>query len=83
MAKAKRPTLAQLQKQCDEWNATHEVGSTVSYEEIKGEGETHRAPSYSEAQVLSGHSAVIWLEGKRGCVHLDHCTAVEDSEVAA
>ena len=82
-ARTKRNTLAQLQKQCDEWNAANEVGTTVSYEEIIGEGETHRAPSYSEAQVLSGHSAVIWLEGKRGCVSLDHCTAVEESEVAA
>jgi hypothetical protein len=58
------------------------VGVTVSFEEIQGEGETHRAPSASLAQVLSGHSPVIWLEGKRGCVHLDHCTAIE-SEVAA
>lgn len=82
MAQAKRPTPAQLQKQCDDWNAAHEVGVTVSFEEIKGEGETHRGASYSEAQVLSGHSAVIWLEGKRGCVDLDHCTAVESEVVA-
>lgn len=83
MPKAKRPTLAQLQQQCDEWNAAHDVGTVVSFEEIIGEGETHRAPSASEAQVLSGHTAVIWLEEKRGCVCLDHCTAVVESEVAA
>ena len=82
MAQAKSPTPAELQRQCDQWNAAHDVGVTVSYEEIVGDGETHRAPSYSLAQVLSGHSPVIWLEGKRGCVHLDHCTAVE-SEMAA
>jgi hypothetical protein len=82
MAQTKRQTLAQLQKQCDDWNAAHEVGAEVSFEEIQGDGETHRGASCSEAQVLSGHSAVIWLEGKRGCVHLAHCTAVE-SEVEA
>lgn len=83
MSKAKRPTLAQLQQQCDEWNAAHEVGVTVNFEEIRGEGVTHTAPSCSEAQVLSGHTAVIWLEEKRGCVCLDHCTAVVESEAAA
>lgn len=73
----KRKTPAQLQKACDAWNAKHPVGTLVSYEEIKGEGETHRGASATEAQVMSGHSAVIWLEGKRGCVCLEHCAAVE------
>lgn len=75
MPAPKRPSAAQLQKQCDKWNAKHPVGTVVSYEEIVGEGETHRGASKSEAQVLSGHSAVIWLEGKSGCVCLEHCSA--------
>jgi hypothetical protein len=74
----KRPNPAQLQAQCDAWNAKHPVGTLVSFENIKGEGETHRGKSSSEAQVMSGHSAVIWLENKSGCVHLDHCTAVAE-----
>lgn len=76
MPAPKRPTVAQLQKQCDKWNAKHPVGTLVSYEEIVGEGATHRGKTYSEAQVLSGHSAVVWIEGKSGCVCLEHCTAV-------
>lgn len=83
MPAPKRPTLAQLEKQCADWNATNEVGTTVSFEEIVGKGETFRGKSSSEAQVLSGHSAVIWLEGKRGCVDLGHCTAVADEPASA
>ncbi|MGV2904634.1 hypothetical protein [Achromobacter sp. AGC25] len=30
----------------------------------------------TEAEVLSGHTAVVWLEGKRGCVAVSHCTPV-------
>ncbi len=76
MPAPKRPTVVQLQRQCDKWNRANKVGTLVSYESIIGEGETHRGESASEAQILSGHSAVIWLEGKSGCVMLDHCTAV-------
>lgn len=81
MPAPKRPSAAQLQKQCDTWNAANPEGTTVSYEEIRGQGETFRGKSICEAQVLSGHSAVIWLEGKRGCVMLSHCTAVAASAV--
>jgi hypothetical protein len=77
-AKRKIPTAAQLQAQCDRWNRNHPEGTTVVYEDIIGDGETHRGKSISEAQVMGGHSAVIWLEGKSGCVSLDHCTALKD-----
>lgn len=76
MPAPKRPTAAQLQKQCDKWNAANAVGTTVSYQEIRGEGETFRGKSNSEAQMLSGHTAVIWIKGKSGCVCLEHCTAI-------
>lgn len=76
MPAPKRPTAAQLQKQVDAWNAKNPEGTLVSFEEIRGRGETHRGKSTSEAYVMGGHSAVIHLEGKRGCVSLEHCTAV-------
>jgi len=72
----KRKTTAQLQAQCDAWNELHGIGTLIAYEEIRGEGETHRGKSTADAQLLEGHSAVIWLEGKRGCVSLDHCMAL-------
>ena len=83
MPAPKRPTLAQLETQCSAWNAAHEIGATVAYEEIRGEGETFRGKSRSEAQVLGGHSAVIWLEGKSSCVSLDHCMVLTDDAVHA
>jgi hypothetical protein len=80
---ANSATPEQLQQQYDAWNAQHPEGAQVSYESIISEGETHRGATRSEAQVLSKHSAVIWLKGKSGCVLLDHCTVIEPEEVCA
>lgn len=82
MPAPKRPNGAELQKQCDKWNAAHPEGTQVVYESVKGVGETHRGKSISEAQVLGGHSAVIWLEGWSGCVSLDHCIALAEEVMA-
>ncbi len=30
-------------------------------------------PAATEAQVLGGHTAVVWLAGVSGCVALSHC----------
>jgi hypothetical protein len=75
MPAPKRPTAAQLQKQCDNWNAKHPVGTVISFEEFIGDGETHRSASSDEAHVFGGHTAVIFLEGKSGFVDLEHCKA--------
>ena len=83
MSAPKRPSAAQLQKQCDKWNAKSPIGTAVSYESIVGRGETFRGKSSSEAEVMGGHSAVIWLYGKSGCVSLAHCTAVAEEPVGA
>ncbi|HEY4365879.1 MAG TPA: hypothetical protein VGN07_01485 [Steroidobacteraceae bacterium] len=65
----KRPSLAKLQKQCDDWNAKWPVGSLVTC--TKDSGDTVTTVTTSEAQVLSGHSAVIWMKDIRGCYLLD------------
>lgn len=77
MPAPKRPSAAKLQAQCDAWNQKNPVGTAVSFEEIVGRGETFRGNSASEAEVMGGHTAVIWLEGKRGCVDLSHCKAIK------
>ena len=64
------------QKEVDAWNARVKVGDTISYVEVKGLTEPQTFKTKSEAEVLSGHTAVVWLEGKRGCVAVDHCTPV-------
>lgn len=80
MPAPKRPSAAQLQRQCDLWNAKHPVGTVVSYEALVGEGETARGRTTAEAQIMGGHSAVIWLDCKSGCVDLEHCTPLETAE---
>ena len=68
----KRPNTAKLQKQCDEFNAKHPIGTAVTLRtDSKGDIATK---TRSEAQVLSGHSAVIWLECGAGCWQLDRVT---------
>lgn len=65
----KRPNLKKLQQQCDDWNAKHSVGTKVVL--TKDSGERFPTKTRSEAQVLSGHSAVVWLEGVSGCYLLN------------
>lgn len=62
------------QKEADAFNAAFKVGDEVIYHEVIGEGEPQRFRTRTEAQVLSGHSSVVWLIGKSGCVHTSHCT---------
>lgn len=53
------------QQQCDAFNAKYKVG-------VKGylhldSGEKKPTHTTSQAQVLSGHSAVVWVKGVSGC----------------
>lgn len=65
----KRPNLKKLQQQCDDWNAKNRVGCNVVL--TKDNGEQYPSVTTSEARVLSGHSAVIWVKGISGCYLLD------------
>lgn len=78
-----RQQQAAAAKQAAAWNAKNPIGTMVSYESVIGMGETHRARTRTEAQVLSGHTAVVWLGGKSDCVCLDHCTVVPDEQEGA
>lgn len=64
-----RKSAAQLQAVCDKFNDSHQVGAAVSVK-LDG-GEVRETITTSEAQVLSGHTAVIWLKGVSGCYLLD------------
>ncbi len=63
-----------LQAQCDAFNADTPVGSEVLVK--KDIGPNVITKTRSEAQVLSGHTAVIWLEGISGCYLLDRVSKV-------
>lgn len=66
--------MKQLQEQCDAWNRNNDVGTNVNVK--MDSGEIRKTKTRSAAQVLSGHSAVIWLEGITGCYLLDRVRAV-------
>jgi hypothetical protein len=68
-----RKTQAQLQRDCDIFNKAFPVGSDLLYEDVIGVTGEKPYKTRSEASVLSGHTAVVWLEGKSGCVCIDHC----------
>jgi hypothetical protein len=70
----KRPNPAKLQAQCDTFNACCPVGHKVALRLDNGLGLT--TVTRSKAEVLSGHTAVIWLEGVTGCYLLDRVTPI-------
>lgn len=64
------------EKQAADWNARVKVGDEIDYREYP-EAEPQRYTTRTEAQVLSGHTAVVWLNGKAGCVCIEACTALQ------
>lgn len=71
----KNPNLAKLKKQCEDWNTVNHVGCEVVL--TRDDDVQLRTKTRSEAEVLSGHSAVIWLDGVRGCYALDRVRLAE------
>ena len=69
------PSAPSLQAACDKFNAANQVGAAVTV--LLDGGEVRETITTSEAQVLSGHSAVIWLKGISGCYLLDRVTPVK------
>ncbi|NPT59707.1 hypothetical protein [Paraburkholderia elongata] len=61
------------------FNKAVKVGDTVEYWEVIGMGEPERFVTEGEAEVLGGHTAVVWLKGKRGCVALNHCKPITEA----
>ncbi|NIJ07201.1 hypothetical protein FHS31_000797 [Sphingomonas vulcanisoli] len=70
----------QLQQQCDDFNARYPVGQAVSMRHDAGDERVTK--TRSKAEVLSGHAAVIWLEGVSGCYLLDRITPLVGQEAA-
>lgn len=78
-AERQAQATAKLQAACDKFNAAHQVGAAVSVE--LDSGAIRETFTTSEAQVLSGHSAVIWLDGISGCYDLERVTALKAAKV--
>jgi hypothetical protein len=61
------------QKECDQFNAANPVGTNVLYwKGVREDGPSGVAPTRSEAQVLGGHTSVVWVKGEGGCIALSH-----------
>jgi hypothetical protein len=71
-ARAKRPDP---QKEVDAWNNAVTVGDEVDYISYPG-AKAQRFTTRTAAEVLSGHTSVVWLNGKSGCVATSHCRLV-------
>lgn len=67
--------MTAAEKEVAKWNASVKVGDSVEYRELEDSAPEVLTTRF-EASVLSGHTAVVWLNGKRGCVCLDHCRKV-------
>jgi len=67
-------STAAMQRRCDDFNADHPAGTVVFYHPVIGEPECQMLKVRGDAYVLSGHTPVVFLEGKAGCVALDALT---------
>ena len=67
----KAPSLAELQRKVDDWNARYPIGTPVHVRRDRG---CYDTTTRSHAQVLSNHSAVVWLASISGCYALDRVT---------
>ena len=66
-------------KEVEQWNATVRVGDTVEYRDPP-RAEPQQFTTRTEAEVLSGHTAVVWLNGKSGCVACSACRPLVASQ---
>jgi hypothetical protein len=69
-----RPTPKGLQVAVDGFNRRYPIGTDVLLR--KDDGSLLETKTRSRAEVLSGHSAVIWVEGVSGCYLLSRVTPI-------
>jgi len=58
-----------MQSKVDAFNKRNPVGTPVTV--VKDLGEQFETKVKYPAQILSGHTAVVWVEGISGCYLLD------------
>lgn len=68
------PSPRKLAAAVDRWNKSNKIGALVSY--TKDDGRFLTTRTRSDASILSGHAAVIWLDGVSGCVALERVQAL-------
>lgn len=66
-----------IESRCSRWNATYPIGTEVEYHPVIREKAYRLTRTRTAAYVLSGHTAVVFVESESGCVALDACVPVE------
>lgn len=62
---------------CEQFNEMYPVGTVVMYWTGVREGNpSGTGKTRSEAEMLGGHTAVVWVEGKGSCISLSHIEVV-------
>lgn len=72
----KRPTEAQLQKLCDDFNTKYPVGTEVMLKK-DFEDQPIQTTVRNEAYVMSGHSAVAFFKGISGSYLIDRVSEIK------
>jgi hypothetical protein len=67
-----------LQAQCDAFNQRVKIGDAVDVR--RDNGRILRTWTTTEAHVMSGHSAVVFVEGIRGCYALERVTKAPEEK---
>jgi hypothetical protein len=78
MRPRQQPSQAELAQRVARWNALYPADTPVIVKLDNGR-EIH-TKTRSHAQVLSGHSAVVWLAGISGCYDLSRVTPRQIAE---
>ncbi len=65
----------------DAWNAKHPIGTSVKYwrgARGRAEAASEVGPMSSPAELLGGHTPVVWIEGCSGAIALSHVEAIDE-----
>ena len=72
-----RERSLKARQSADAWNAENPVGTSVRYWTGLREGEGVHANTRTEASVLGGHTAVVWVDGEGAFIALTHVERVD------
>lgn len=74
MRRPQRKSQRQIELEVENWNLKHKIGTPVTVR--RDDGSVMATLTRSEAQMLSGHTPVVWVEGIAGAYLLDRVEAI-------
>ena len=61
-----------MQKQVENFNKKNPIGTPVRYWTGMREGDGAKSKTRTAAQILQGHTPVVWVEDHGACIALTH-----------